>query len=202
MSHKTLNVHNNNIHDDLSHCFWKGIEDMKTPGISSLWISPIYDVKIRKNKCLLKSAYPSLPSSNLIYIYIYISHTHTHILTKESKLKESSSYFSLWGMGRGRRFLLCGLSQLRTSYLLVGSWFMIFIVTHYYHPLLLPCGTRVVIIEMWPHGPPCGRLLRNVMILEMFMVFACHVTNMPALYISSNASTHFYSFISGFSSNF
>lgn len=47
---------------------------------------------------------------------------------------------------------------------------------------------------MWPHRPPCGRLLRNVVILEMwhfalefwvdkvykqFMVFACHVTNMP-----------------------
>jgi len=50
MSHKTLNVHNNNnnIHDDLSHYFWKGIEDTKTPRISSLWISPIYDGKTRK----------------------------------------------------------------------------------------------------------------------------------------------------------
>lgn len=104
MSHKTLNVHNNNsIHDDLSHSFWKGIEDMKTPKISSLWIWPIYDVKTRKNKCFEKC----LPKLAILksYIYIYISHTHTHILTKESKLKESSSYFSflyLWGDGKGK----------------------------------------------------------------------------------------------------
>lgn len=231
-----------NIHDDLSHSIWKGIEDMKTPGMSSLWISPIFNGKTRINKCFEKC----LSKLAILKSYIYITYTHTwdqliHILTKESKLKESSSYFSflyLWGgRDKGRRFLLQGLSQLQTSsYLLVGSWFMIFISRPYYHPLLLPCGTRVVIIEMWPHSRrPCGRLLRNVVILEMwhlafpkgtyvlsfsiltsslywsfgwikvykqFMVFACHVTNIPALYISSNASIHFYSFISRFSSNF
>jgi hypothetical protein len=82
---------------------------MKTPGISSLWISPIYDGKqdkISALKSALKSAYLSLPSSNLTYY----THTQTwdrliHILTKESKLKESSSYFSflyLWGEGEGK----------------------------------------------------------------------------------------------------
>ncbi len=93
-----------NIHDDLSHSIWKGIEDMKTPGMSSLWISPIFNGKTRINKCFEKclSKLAILKS----YIYIYI-HTHTwdqliHILTKESKLKESSSYFSflyLWEEG-------------------------------------------------------------------------------------------------------
>lgn len=84
---------------------------------------------------------------------------------------------------KGRRFLLQGLSQLQTSsYLLVGSWFMIFISRPYYHPLLLPCGTRVVIIEMWPHSPPpCGRLLRNVVILlEM-----CHLAFPKGTYVLS-----------------
>ncbi len=212
MSHKTHNVHNNNIHDGLSHSFWKGIEDMKTPGI-----------------------YLSLPSSNLTYY----THTHTwdrliHILTKESKLKESSSYFSflyLWGEGEGKE--VSSPRLVPTPNFLLACWQLIYDLHYHallYHPLRLPCGTTVVIIEMWTHWPPCGRLLRNVVMLEMwhfqqdlypfflyshffvlefwvnkvykkFMVFACHVTNMPSTFLLM-LLYNFYSFISGFSSNF
>ncbi len=166
MSHKTHNVHNNNIHDDFSHSFWNRIEDMKTPGISSLWIWPIYMMEKQEKKkvlwkVLIRACHPQI---------LYILHTHTFQKKSPNWRKVLPIFLSfICGGGKGEWGFfstVCPTSELLIC--LFGSWFVIFIITPYYHPLLSPCGTRVVIIEMWPHWPPCGRLLRNVVILEMW----------------------------------
>jgi hypothetical protein len=108
---------------NLSHSFWKGIEDMKTPGLCSLWISPIYEGKTRKKISALKSAYPSLP---ILKSHIYHTHTHTHTHTHSNKRVQIEGKFFLFffplfvGNGIGKE--VCSPRFVPTPNFLFACW--------------------------------------------------------------------------------